>query len=269
VITSPPSSGMHERRAGGDAGLTIGGGAPDAAPELSIIVPASADDDCIAPILRGLTSGLHTSHEILVVVGVEDEPAIRDVRALAAELPQVRILPNVHGGGVLGAVKVGIAASRGDLVLITRADGTSDLTIVESMVRLAHLGADVVVASRYVRGGRQVGGPLLERALTWLAGRTFQSIAGVPIHDPTNTFALYSRELLGSIVIESSTEFELPTELTVKAALDGRMIAEVPTTSCDRPDGEGRMQVRDWLPRYVRWCMFAFRGPPRRRSAVP
>ena len=246
-----------------------GAGAPGSVPELSIVMPGHDEGDHIVPVLRALSGALRTPHEVLVVVDVDDDPTVAAVRLLAAELPHVRLVRNDHGGGVLGAVMAGMAASRGEYVLVSRADGTNDLAIVESMVRLAHLGADVVVASRYVQGGRHIGGPLLERALTLLAGLTFHSFAGVPVHDPTNTFKLYSREFLGSIVIESATEFELPTELTVKAALGGRMIAEVPTTSCERPDGEGRMRVRDWLPRYVRWCVLAFRGPARPRSSAP
>jgi dolichol-phosphate mannosyltransferase len=269
VITSTLSSGMHERRARDGAESMGGAGAPGPVPELSIVVPVHGDGDHVVPVLRALTGSLRTPHEVLVVFDLDDDPTVAAVRHLAAELPHIRLVRNDHGHDALGAVRAGMAASRGDFILISRADGTSDLTIVESMVRLAHLGADVVVASRYVQGGRQIGGPLVERALTWLAALTFHSFAGVPIHDPTNTFKLYSREFLGSIVIESTTEFELPTELTVKAALAGRMIAEVPTTSCERPDGAGRMRARDWLPRYVRWCVFALRGPARRRSPAP
>ena len=93
-----------------------------------------------------------------------------------------------------------------------------------------------------------------------LAGLTLHSLAGVPIHDPTNTFKLYSREFLDSIAIESHAEFELAIELSVKAALDGRMMAEVPTAWRDRSGIESRFRSRARLVQYLRWCVFALRG---------
>ena len=61
-------------------------------------------------------------------------------------------------------MKAGIAASRGDYVLISMADGSDEPQVVEPMVALARDGADVVSASRYMRGGHQVGGPLAQAA---------------------------------------------------------------------------------------------------------
>ncbi len=73
-----------------------------------------------------------------------------------------------------------------------------------------------------MRGGRQVGGPPLKRLLSRTAGLTLHWFAGVPTHDPTNNFKLYSRRFLDSVTIESTAGFELALELTVKATLDGR-----------------------------------------------
>ena len=64
------------------------------------------------------------------------------------------------------------------------------------MVELARGGADVVSASRYMRGGHQVGGPLLKRLMSRTAGLTLHWFGGVATHDPTNNFKLYSRRFL-------------------------------------------------------------------------
>ena len=76
------------------------------------------------------------------------------------------------------------------------ADGSDEPHIVDAMVSLARDGADVVAASRYMRGGRQIGGPPLKRLLSRAAGLTLHWFAGVPTHDPTNNFKLYSRRSL-------------------------------------------------------------------------
>ena len=79
------------------------------------------------------------------------------------------------------------------------------------------MGADLVAASRYMRGGRQIGGPRLKSLLSRLAGLSLHSIGGLPIHDPTNNFKLYRRSFLAAIPIESRAGFEVALELSVKA----------------------------------------------------
>ena len=50
------------------------------------------------------------------------------------------------------------------------ADGSDEPQVVDPMVALAREGADVVSASRYMRGGRQIGGPPLKRLLSRTPG---------------------------------------------------------------------------------------------------
>jgi hypothetical protein len=133
-------------------------------------------------------------------------------------------------------------------VLITMADGSDEPHVVEPMLALARSGADVVSASRYMRGGHQHGGPLLKRLMSRVAGLSLHWVGGVGTHDPTNNFKLYSRRLLDTTPIESEAGFELALELTVKATLAGRPVAEVPTTWRDRTAGESNFKLRKWLP---------------------
>jgi len=135
------------------------------------------------------------------------------------------------------------------------------------MVALADSGADVVSASRYVKGGRQVGGPPLKRFMSRTAGLTLHWFGGIATHDPTNNFKLYSRRFLDSVAIESRAGFELALELTVKATLAGRRVAEVPTTWRDRTAGQSNFKLRKWLPHYVRWYVRAFAGRLRPRRS--
>ena len=85
------------------------------------------------------------------------------------------------------------------------------------------------------------------------AGLTLHWFGGVATHDPTNNFKLYSRRLLDATPIESQAGFELALELTVKATLAGRRVAEVPTTWRDRTAGESNFKLRKWLPFYLHW----------------
>ena len=244
---------------------------PAAAPELSIVLPVYNEGEAVEPILRALAGSVQTSHELIVVYDFDEDTTVPVVARLASDIPELRGHRNDLGRGVLNAMKAGIATTRGRYVLISMADGSDEPHLVDAMVALARDGADVVAASRYMPGGRQLGGPLLKRLLSRTAGLSLHRLAGVPTHDATNNFKLYSRRFLDSVTIESRAGFELALELTVKATLAGRRIAELPTTWRDRTAGQSNFRLRKWLPQYLRWYVAAFRGRllRRHRSRAP
>ena len=235
-------------------------------PELAIVLPVFNEGDAVEPVLRALSAGVRTPHELVVVYDFDGDTTVPVVNRLATEVPGLRGLRNDLGRGVLNAMKAGIAGTTAPYVLISMADGSDEPSVVDPMVGLARAGADVVAASRYMRGGRQLGGPRFKRLLSRTAGLTLHWFAGVPTHDPTNNFKLYSRRFLEATTIESTAGFELALELTVKATLDGRTVAEVPTTWRDRTAGQSNFKLRRWLPHYLHWYMVAVRARLRRRT---
>jgi glycosyltransferase involved in cell wall biosynthesis len=234
--------------------------------ELAIVLPVYNEGEAVEPVLRALSAGVTTPHEMVVVYDFDEDTTVPVVERLRAELPGLRGLRNDLGRGVLNAMKTGMAGTTAPYVLISMADGSDEPHVVDPMVALARDGADVVAASRYMRGGRQIGGPPLKRMLSRIAGLTLHWFAGVPTHDPTNNFKLYSRRFLDSVRIESSAGFELALELTVKATLARRPVAEVPTTWRDRTAGQSNFKMRKWLPHYLHWYRVAFVGRFARRS---
>jgi dolichol-phosphate mannosyltransferase len=229
-------------------------------PELSVVMPVFKEGEAVEPVLRALTAGVSASHEILVVYDFDEDPTVPVIDRLTAELPTIRGLRNDLGRGVLNAMKAGIAEASGTYVLISMSDGSDEPHVVDSMVALARDGADVVAASRYMPGGRQIGGPRLKRLMSRVAGLTLHWFAGIATHDPTNNFKLYSRRFLDATPIQSSAGFELALELTVKASLAGHRVAEVPTTWRDRTAGQSNFRLRQWLPNYLHWYRVAFVG---------
>ena len=128
------------------------------------------------------------------------------------------------------------------------------------LIRVREGGADVVCGSRYMPGGRQIGGPYLKGLLSRAAGISLHYLAGVPTRDVTNSFKMYRTEFLRGLRFESSGGFEIGMEAVVKAYVAGRRIAEVPSTWTDRVAGASRFRLWRWLPRYLRWYLYAFRG---------
>jgi dolichol-phosphate mannosyltransferase len=223
-------------------------------PALSVVVPVYNEGENVVPTLRGLVEQTRTRPlEVLVVHDFDEDTTVPVVKRLQSELPELHLHRNNLGRGVVNALKSGLAAARAPYVLVTMGDGSDDPGDIDAMYVLAQDGADVVAGSRYMKGGHQVGGPLLKRTMSRVAGLSLHWLGGLPIHDATSNYRLYSKRLLQRVTIESTGGFELGLELTVKAYVLGMRVAEVPTTWSDRTAGESRFRLWKWLPRYLHW----------------
>jgi dolichol-phosphate mannosyltransferase len=226
---------------------------------LSLVIPVYNEKGNIPPLFDAIRNAVGTDPEILICYDFEEDDSLPPVRELMAEFPNTRLIQNAFGRGPLGAIKSGFAAATRDAVVVTMADLSDDLTRIPLFLDLYERGCDLVAGSRYMRGGRQVGGPLLKRILSRMAGLSLHAVARVGTHDATNSFKLYSRKLLDAVEVESAGGFEIGIELVVKAHVQGFKIGEVPTTWTDRAAGVSRFQLRKWLPHYLRWYWLAVR----------
>jgi dolichol-phosphate mannosyltransferase len=226
---------------------------------ISFVVPVFNEADNIQSFLRDVDEKVAEPHETLLVYDFPEDTTLPAVAALQPPSSAVRLVHNTIGHGVLNALKAGLAASKGDVVVVMMADRSDEAGDVAVMAAKIRDGADVVAGSRYVRGGRQVGGPWLKRTLSRLAGMSLHYLAGLPIHDATNNFRAYSRRVVEQFPIESGAGFSVAMELTLKAHWQGWRVAEVPTTWRDRTAGASRFRLWAWLPHYLRWYFRALR----------
>lgn len=229
------------------------------APRYSVVVPVYHEAETIGPFFRAVMAQLPPGYELLVCYDVEDDPTLPAIMALRdAEKPDgTRLVHNTLGRGARWAIEAGLRAARAPVVLVTMVDLSDDYRIVERMIGGVEAGAAVVCASRYMPGGRQIGGPWLKGLLSRLAGLSLHRLAGLPTRDPTNSFKAYRRDFLERTPIESAAGFSLALELTVKAHFSGERVEEVPATWRDREAGESRFRLIAWLPGYLRWYLWA------------
>jgi hypothetical protein len=92
-----------------------------------------------------------------------------------------------------------------------------------------------------------------------MAGLSLHHLTGLPTHDVSNSFKMYTREVLERIPIESDGGFEIGMEILIKAHFSGFRITEVPSLWRDRTAGQSRFKFAQWLPKYLRWYLFALR----------
>lgn len=232
-----------------------------ARPRCSIVVPVYNEAGNVAALMRAMRGQIPSDFEILIVYDFAEDSTLPALARLTADERHgwVRTVRNDLGRGVRFAIEAGMRAASAEVVIVSMADLSDDYAAIGEMVRRAESGAGVVCASRYMRGGRQIGGPLLKGLMSRAAGISLRWLAGLPTHDPTNSFKAYRRDFLDSVTIESRAGFCLALELTAKAHFGGWRVEEVPATWTDRSAGASRFRLLAWLPAYLEWYVWAVR----------
>jgi glycosyltransferase involved in cell wall biosynthesis len=232
---------------------------PAAAP-VSLIVPVYNEAANFPNLVAEVERHVPAPFNLYVVYDFDEDTTVPVAKALAADRPWLKLVKNDLGRGVVYAIKKGFQTVTNGPAFVVMADLSDDLSIVPRMLELYRQGNQVVCASRYMRGGQQIGGPLLKRTLSRIAGLSLWYVIGFPTHDATNNFRLYDAALVNELGIESTGGFELALELTAKAFRRRAKIAEVPTTWRDRTAGESRFRLAKWLPKYLYWYSHAVLG---------
>lgn len=224
---------------------------------LSIVIPVRNEAENIRPTLTKLADAVHVPAEILIVYDEEGDPTLPVVRAMTPPpATEYRLVRNTIGRGPANALKAGFAAARGEALVVTMADLSDDWPAMPAMLAMFEDGYDLVSASRYMRGGTQVGGPWLKGKLSNAAGNSLH-LLGLPTHDPTNSYKLYRTARLRELDLESDAGFEINLEIVAKAWARGWRIGEVPARWEDRVAGRSKFKLMRWLPKYLRWYGYA------------
>jgi glycosyltransferase involved in cell wall biosynthesis len=233
----------------------------DGQPRVSVIVTAYNEGETIVPCLDRIFESVTLPCEVLVVYDTPDDTTAAYVDKYARNEPRLRPTLNTYGRGPARAIRFGIDAAQADVVVVTMADGCDDPQQIDQLTRLVERGVVVAAASRYMRGGQQVGGAAFKTALSRWAGRSLHTLARVGTHDATNSFKAYRRSFVQDVGIDSDDGFEVGIELVAKARRLRLPVAELPTIWLDRTFGVSNFKLAAWLPRDLHWYRFAF-GPP-------
>lgn len=222
-------------------------------------MPVYNEGENILKTLRNFYENVKNPSYIYLIYDFLEDTTVEAIISHKNEFPCVQLVMNKYGRGVLNAIKTGFEEVPGNILLVSMADGSDDYKTVDKMYEKVMQGYAVVCASRYMHGGKQLGGPLLKRFLSRMAGITAHYLSGIPTHDLSNNFRMYTRDLLKNIKIESTGGFELAAEITIKAYLNGYKITEVPTTWVDRAAGKSNFKMGKWLPKYLYWYLYLLR----------
>lgn len=229
--------------------------------KLTIVIPVYNEGENIAQAIWKIENDVQSKHIINVIYDFAEDTSIPVVEKEKTKYKTpINLIKNKYGRGVLNAIKTGFETAQTEYVIVTMADLSDPPIVMNTMLQISEeKRADIVCASRYMKGGKQVGGPLLKGLMSKYAGLSLYHLAKLPTHDATNSFNLYKTSFLKQQKIESTGGFELGIELVVKAHLQGFKIAETPTVWTDRQSGKSNFKLIEWLPLYLKWYFMAFK----------
>src|SRR5688572_27670152 len=212
-------------------------------PRVSIVVPAYNEGEAILMCVDRLVDAVTLPFEVLVVYDSPQDSTAPYAEKLAQEDERVVPLLNTYGPGPARAIRFGIDRASANVVVVTMADGSDDVTRIDHLVRIVERGAVLVSASRYMPGGQQIGGPRLKAALSRAVGLSLYLLARVGTRDATNSYKAYSKNFVEEVGIVSDSGFELGLELVAKARRLRRPVAELPTIWLDRTYGSSNFKL--------------------------
>ena len=242
---------------------------------ISLIIPTYNEHDNIIPLTQRLNHVLSGhSYEIVFI----DDNSADGTAELAASLKDeypIKVIVRKNKRGLASAVVDGLKVTSGHIIAVMDADLQHPPELVPDLLREIEAGADVAVASRYVKGGGCQGWGLTRRLMSKGAGFLAHLLlpATRQVSDPMSGFFMFNREVVAEAQLKP-TGYKILLEILMVGKF--RSVAEVPYTFVTRERGKSKLSARqqiDYLKhiyslmrrtkellRFVKFCMVGGSG---------
>jgi glycosyltransferase involved in cell wall biosynthesis len=210
--------------------------------ELTVVLPCLNEAETLAVCIRkakASIAGLGIDGEVVIADNGSTDGSQDIARAEGARVVDVPI----RGYGA--ALTAGIAAAKGEFVIMGDADDSYDLSNLGPFVEALRGGADLVMGNRFAGGIEPGAMPALHR---YLGNPVLTAIGRILFRSPVKDFHCGLRGFRREAILDldlRTTGMEFASEMVVKATLNKLNIVEVPTTLS--PDGRSRApHLRTW-----------------------
>lgn len=205
---------------------------------VSVIIPTRNEAPNLQHVLPHLPSFVN---EVILVDGHSTDDTIAMAQRL---LPTIHILEQI-GKGKGDALKMGIQASTGDIIVLMDADGSTDPLEITRFVEVLLLGADFAKGSRFTKGGKSLDISFIRRVGNNGLITLVNILFGTRFSDLCYGYNAFWRHCLAHVEIES-TGFEVETLINLRMHLAGLKIKEVPSIEHPRIHGVSNLHaIRD------------------------
>lgn len=159
--------------------------------------------------------------------------------------------------GPCSAVISGLKISRSHCKIVYPADDFINIKLILKMYKTFRLKkSDIVVASRFIKGGSMKGCPIIKSIIVRFASWSLYTFSSIPVRDASNGFRLFSANLLKKVKLESKLGFAYSLELLVKCERLKLKIDEVPAKWEERIEGKSNFKIFSWLTQYLKWYFY-------------
>ena len=200
----------------------------------------------LLPHLRQVASSLASSSEILVI----DAETPRDDTPAVCEKNKVRYIPRTGGSQYGDAIRTALKKATGKYVVLMDADGSHDPGFLAQLWEFREQ-YDVVIASRYVRGGR-TDNPVILIFLSLVVNVAFRMVLNLNCRDVSNSFRLYQGHQFRALRLNCSN-FDIVEEILIKLNPGDQSlrIKEVPFTFQKRKEGKTKRDLVSFALTYI------------------
>ena len=226
---------------------------------VAVLIPTYNERDTL-PVIVGRLRDLVPDVDVVVLDDNSPDGTGEVADVLAAADPQVHVLHRAGKEGLGAAYLAGFqyALEAGyDAVVEMDADGSHRPEHLPTMLAAA-ADADVVIGSRWVRGGSIVNWPLHRKALSVGGNLYIKVLLGMPVNDATAGYRVYRSGALHAMGLDdvASQGYCFQADLTWRAVKQHLTIVEVPITFVEREVGDSKMSrdiMTESLRRITSW----------------
>lgn len=211
-----------------------------------IVIPTYNERENVAAMAAAVLENLPSGGRLLFLDDNSPDGTGAIIDGLCARDPRIAVLHRVKKEGLGRAYVAGFAralALGATHVVEMDCDFSHDPKDIPRMLA-AVADADVVVGSRYVKGGRCVGWPFRRWFVSFFGGRFIRFVLGVPVQDPTGGFKCFTRaalERLGDFSAIRSFGYSFQMEMNWRMAQMGLRLKEIPITFTERRAGTSKI----------------------------
>jgi dolichol-phosphate mannosyltransferase len=214
--------------------------------KVSVVIPARDESGgiglCLDRLVQALGAG-SLSYEILVVDDNSRDDTASVVLGRAACHPEIRLLRRESPPGFGRAIRHGLEAVSGDVVVIFMADLSDDPNDILTYCRKIEEGYDCVFGSRFLEGSRLVDYPRAKWFLNRSANRTLGWAFRTQLNDLTNAFKAYRASVIRRCLPLRANDFDVSIELSLGALVQGCSIAQHPIAWHGRRSGSSKLRL--------------------------
>lgn len=226
--------------------------------DIDIIIPVYNESENILKLLPKFKKEIIYKYNILFCYDSEEDNIFNILKQIDDYKINYKLIKNL-ASGPCNAIKTGIKNVNSKCCIVYPADDLHNYKIINKMYELFYDGNDIVVPSRFIKGGEMRDCPILKSILVRVGNYTLFKLSNIGVRDSSNGFRLFSKKILNKYNIVSNVGFTYSIELLIKARIDGFKIIETPSKWIERKKGESNFKVFRWINSYFFWYLYAIK----------